>query len=620
MHESIFEKNIAALCKKRPKLTEELRNCKASDDNGVRYEMINVGTKEVLCGLKGNEGYQLESVYSNDEIIDKVCKKYESSFKEQTFIMFGLGNGMFVKKMLDNVSKDIKRRILVVETSVRELRKLCELIDYSDIFINASVDIYVCGYENITLEAAIYNVVDYANLKGVQVFEYPNYANLFPSFVKEFYYKIRTALLRINADREAIEYFGSKYYSNVMRNYKSFIDSYSFDSLKDNLPANLTAIIVSSGPSLSKNIQELHKAKGHSLIVAVDSSLRVLLNEGIIPDVYISIDATKAEANYDDERIKDIAVIGELTLPPYAFKDGQVKFITFENTDYIIRYFYKKSPDMNLYDMREGASVANAAFVVLRSLGIKKYIFCGQDLAYTDNKAHADNVAFDDDAEMKAEALYVKDVYGNTVRSSRLFVLYKSGFENEIRKASDITVIDSTEGGAYIEGTVVMPLKESIKKECNIDFNIKDCTDKCSKIFNEEDKKDFIKYICDIPGEIKNILKLAEESAQNYERMLTLAKRENRDNKELLDLYKRNEKISQDIDDNPAMTYINYLIQGSVHNVMVGAFDTKDNAQDELMEACVIGVSHAKSIREAAQFILKDIEEKKYFDEIKGIV
>ena len=53
---------------------------------------------------------------------------------------------------------------------------------------------------------------------------------------------------------------------------------------------------------------------------------------------------------------------------------------------------------------------------------------------------------------------------------------------------------------------------------------------------------------------------------------------------------------------------------------MVGAFDTKDNAQDELMEACVIGVSHAKSIREAAKFILKDIEEKKYFDEIKGIV
>ncbi len=619
MPESILTKNIEAIVGERPKLSKAIENYRKlhkEPELTIEYKMVDVGDREILCADKDGVLYQLESIYSNESILDAWYKKYESTFKDQTYIILGLGNGMYVRKLINSIPKDVTYNILVVEPFLEGLIKLFEVIDYSKLFSNENVKLFVYDFEEKTLEKVIYSQVDYANLKGVSVVEYPNYSTLYSSMFKEFYSEIRTGMLRVSADRGVLEYFGGRFYLNTMQNMSVFVDSYSFDSLKDNLPEGLTAIIVASGPSLSKNINELRKAKGRALIVSVDSALMVLLKEGIIPDIYVSVDATKAEANYADERVSDIAVIGDLTLPPYTFKENQIKYITFANNEHIIKYLYNVNSEMNLWDMREGGSVATGAFFILCSLGIKKFILCGQDLAYTDNKAHADNVAFDDDAEMKAETLYVKDIFGNTVRSSRLFLLYKSSFEAAIKQNPDITVIDSTEGGAYIKGSIVMPLKESIEKECTIDFDIKKYTGNCAKLFDDKQRRDIIEYIKDLPKEISKIHKSAKKSAENYDRMLTLAGRENRDNNELSKLFKSNQKLSKEIDDNSAMAYVNYLIQGSIHNVMVGAFDSKEDVKDELTEACILGLSHAKSIEIAAEWILKDIEEKKYFDKL----
>lgn len=48
-----------------------------------------------------------------------------------------------------------------------------------------------------------------------------------------------------------------------------------------------TGIVVAAGPSLNKNINELKKAKGKSLIIAVDTALKPLLRAGIVPDMFL---------------------------------------------------------------------------------------------------------------------------------------------------------------------------------------------------------------------------------------------------------------------------------------------------------------------------------------------
>ena len=59
------------------------------------------------------------------------------------------------------------------------------------------------------------------------------------------------------------------------------------------IPREMPAIIVSAGPSLNENIEELKKAKNKAFIIAVDTAMKPLLRNGIIPDMYAIIDGTK---------------------------------------------------------------------------------------------------------------------------------------------------------------------------------------------------------------------------------------------------------------------------------------------------------------------------------------
>ena len=50
------------------------------------------------------------------------------------------------------------------------------------------------------------------------------------------------------------------------------------------------AFLVSGGPSLDENIHHLSKAQGKGVIIAVDSVLPTLLENGITPDFVTAID------------------------------------------------------------------------------------------------------------------------------------------------------------------------------------------------------------------------------------------------------------------------------------------------------------------------------------------
>jgi hypothetical protein len=56
------------------------------------------------------------------------------------------------------------------------------------------------------------------------------------------------------------------------------------------------ALIVGAGPSLEKNINQIHKLKGRAVILAVPKSYKLLLREGIEPDVVIVCDAKEGQA------------------------------------------------------------------------------------------------------------------------------------------------------------------------------------------------------------------------------------------------------------------------------------------------------------------------------------
>ncbi|KAA2301602.1 DUF115 domain-containing protein, partial [Clostridioides difficile] len=61
-------------------------------------------------------------------------------------------------------------------------------------------------------------------------------------------------------------------------------------SLLKNSMRSLPAVVVAAGPSLNKNIEQLHNLKDNVIIIAVDTIAQRLCNEGIIPDFICSIE------------------------------------------------------------------------------------------------------------------------------------------------------------------------------------------------------------------------------------------------------------------------------------------------------------------------------------------
>ena len=151
----------------------------------------------------------------------------------------------------------------------------------------------------------------------------------------------------------------------------------------------MPAIIVSAGPSLNKNIEELKKAKNKAFIIAVDTAMKPLLRNGIIPDMYAIIDGTKPLELVAVEESRNIPLLSEVRAA-HAVMDYHKgkKFFFREFTPYFDRMYEMNHKEWAAMDV--GGSVATAAFSLACYLGLGTVIMVGQDLALTGNKTHAD--------------------------------------------------------------------------------------------------------------------------------------------------------------------------------------------------------------------------------------
>lgn len=159
----------------------------------------------------------------------------------------------------------------------------------------------------------------------------------------------------------------------------------------------------------------------------------------------------------------------------------------------------------------QGGSVAHTCTSFARLLGCNPIIFIGQDLAYTNNKLHADNAVVEGESNnVNNTGIYVKGVVEDKVLTNHDLNMFRERLETIIRIYKDITFINCTEGGAHIEGTEVRTLREVIE-EFNYPID-KNAINRISTInINIEN---LLKKLKDIYNEIDNLIKLCNESVK----------------------------------------------------------------------------------------------------------
>ena len=257
--------------------------------------------------------------------------------------------------------------------------------------------------------------------------------------------------------------------------------------LKD-LAAGRPAIVVSAGPSLRRNIHLLKDpaVRERCVIIAVQTTLKTLLSEGIRPHFVCALDYHEISKRFYEgltaEDVSGITLIAEPKVSPAVLDayPGSIRTPADETLDALLPADLAGEHGT----LRAGSTVAHLANHVARHLGCDPVILVGQDLAFTGGLYYGEGAAIHEVwapelgpfrtletleweriARSRKSLRTVPDRFGGTLFTDEQMATYLAQFERDFADAADhgLTTINATEGGAAIAHTTTSSLAEALR-------------------------------------------------------------------------------------------------------------------------------------------------------------
>ncbi|WP_072240622.1 motility associated factor glycosyltransferase family protein, partial [Campylobacter coli] len=241
-----------------------------------------------------------------------------------------------------------------------------------------------------------------------------------------------------------------------------------------------TAIIVSTGPSLTKQLPLLKKYASKATIFCADSSYPILAKHGIKPDYVCMLERTELTAeffNHDfGEFDKDIVFVCAGVVHPKA-----IEYLKGRNRKYLIMPRYLYFPiyiKLKYFDfLYNTPSVAHMSYFLSVLLNHKNIIFIGQDLAYAENgNSHPDDYQNSANYESQMYEHILTEAYGGKkeIKTHHVWLMFKRNLEQDVQKIQkylDTKVYNCTEGGARIKGAIEKPFLWACENLLDKDLN-----------------------------------------------------------------------------------------------------------------------------------------------------
>ncbi len=560
----MFENNISIIKNTRPRLAEIYNYENKNEENLIAVEtLIAKDETEILTIKKEGIQYRLNSIYNPKLEAEKWLEQF-SFFNHQCVIsLFGFGNGLIVRKLIDKLNdSDI---LAIYEPSIEVFLHVIKSYDISDILLNDKVSITVEGINDYEYHAVIRDHVDWVNVYSQIVCSHPIYDKIFSNEYRDFLKEISDNNLRAILNRNTAAHMGIPMIRNVVQNLQYLEQSNIVLDLYDSIPKEIPVIIVSAGPSLDKNINDLNYAKGKSIIIATDRVLDILLDKDIEPDFIITLDAIKPLRYFSRRDNIQIPLFTKLESNQEILSFHKGRKIWYDAHEFLNNLYEKL--DKNLAYFNSGGSVSTAAFSVCVALGMKTVILIGQDLAYSGEFTHVGGEKGVGEAETNIVGM-VEDIYGNMVPIRHDWKIFLTWFEDAISQREEMCVIDATEGGAKIKGTRIMTLKDAINEYCTKEFNCKNILDRIPYTIQKSEMAVVKEYIEQCITDLDTIQNESEAAKRFCQQIIMSYTSNQNKNNYVQNLVKKIEKINMKITEIPANLLVDtYVAQASAENL-----------------------------------------------------
>jgi hypothetical protein len=537
-----------------------------------------------------SNNYRLNSIYSPTHEAKRWAEQFQIKNIGIVISMFGMGNGVFVRELLNKL--DGRGCILIYEPSFQIFNYVMEKYDISDILNNPNVSITVKGINDNEMKNLLSNHVDWVNLSSQIFCTHPQYDIIFEESLKRFYKIIQDNNNRAVVNKNTDMFICKTVVNNILSNLHLLKKCNEVTELIGRFPGEVPAIVVAAGPSLDKNIEDLKLAKGKAVIFAVDTAVKYLLAHDIEPDFIVTLDPNKSLSHLEDSRCKDIPIFCRIDSRPENISNCKTYTILYNVEGYAKSIFDRLG--ICTGEIRSGGSVATGAFSLCETIGFKNIILIGQDLAYSGECTHAGGITIDA-SNAKSAMEIVEDIYGNPIRTRYDWYVYIKWFEDAVEMFEGEMVIDATEGGAKINGTVIMTLREAISKHCTKEIDCKAVLDGMVPVINQEQRLRLKSILDEDMQDFSEIVPMLKEALKLCDRMIDKYNRSINETKSSIRINKRLSDINGELNDKQIYSLLDWDISSDTSEQMADIYQYTDDERKNKLAT----FQHAKNIYNA---------------------
>ena len=483
---NLLEKNLTALANKDRELAERIAKHIVSDVPQLVNEngFYNLVYKNTYLHNRQNPLAEAKEIFSMAE-----------NSPVAIHLVYGLGLGY----LFQVASANSAGTVILYEPDLNILKIAFSLVDFSNDILKNNVFI------SDNLEKTGEYIYKKSNTKNTPLMlTTPAYRDMNTQKFNEMVETLQRMIGRYNLD---LKYTQQKFFPiarTIIQNIPNLIKEPPLSSIKDFYKGQ-TAVVVSAGPTLDRNIETIKKYRDNIVLIVVGTAMKTLAKHGITPDFLCIIETYDSSKQIEGLDLSEVNFITEpfsnINLRKFKFK--QIYSHISDNMP--VNSFWSNIINENTEEYLSKGTVSYTALNVARILGCSKIVMVGQDLAYIEGQCYSKDSAYKDleccfnkennrweitakdfdsfadslsnypEREKRLEAArtrlknlnnslyYVKSIKGEQIPTESVYAAFIKPLSEFAQKFNDREFINTSLEGAQIDGYKNMPLEEALK-------------------------------------------------------------------------------------------------------------------------------------------------------------
>ncbi len=219
-----------------------------------------------------------------------------------------------------------------------------------------------------------------------------------------------------------------------------------------------TILLAGAGPTLDTTFTILAKYNAKFTLIAVDAALKPLMNNNIVPDIVVSIDDNRNNIlsyfDFDLSPLRD----SKLVYYPIVHNDVLLRWPGKRFCAYGVNAFYEEIDiAMIRSKLFSSGSVFHAAVDLAVQMKSNRIIMFGADFAFPRGKHYVSGInrqVKKDETNIGKSWLY--NGFSEKIETQANLTGYLRDLERYIKRHSEVSFVNSSKDGAFIEGTTYL--------------------------------------------------------------------------------------------------------------------------------------------------------------------